>query len=249
MRIFIIRLKKFFPILFWIIIWQIIASLLNREVYLPTPINTIKALFNIVQTKGFFMSISYTLLRVFAGFFVSFTLGIIIGLFSSFNKYIYNLLNPLVICIKSTPVISIIIIFLSWFKSGVVPVIITFLMCFPIIWTNVVEGIKNTDKLLVDMAKIYKVSKYNILKHIYLPSILPYIVSGSLTALGLGWKVAVAAEVLSQPTHSIGAHLYDSKIYLETESLFAWTLIVIILSFLFEHFFKYIISIKMKGRI
>lgn len=249
MRVSTIKSKKKLSILFWIILWHIIALVLNREVYLPTPINTIKALFNIIQTKGFFISIFYTLFRVFTGFFISFLLGIILGLFSSFNRHIYDLLNPLVISVKSTPVISIIIIFLSWFKSGTVPIIITFLMCFPIIWTNVVEGVKNTDKLLVDMAKVYKVSKYNILKHIYLPSILPYIVSGSLTALGLGWKVAVAAEVLSQPNYSIGAHLYDSKIYLETESLFAWTLVVIILSFIFEYFFKYVIKLKMKGRI
>jgi NitT/TauT family transport system permease protein len=56
------------------------------------------------------------------------------------------------------------------------------------------------------------------------------------TALGIGWKVTVAAEVLSHPRFSIGTYLYESKAYLNTPQLFAWTLVIILLSFIFENF-------------
>ncbi|MFQ8759416.1 MAG: ABC transporter permease [Intestinimonas sp.] len=72
------------------------------------------------------------------------------------------------------------------------------------------------------------------LRRVYVPSVLPYFASGCRTALGLAWKAGVAAEVLCLPKNAIGAQVYYAKIYLETPSLFAWTLAVIALSFLLE---------------
>lgn len=137
---------------------------------------------------------------------------------------------------------SIIIIALIWFQSGRVPIFVCFLMCFPIIWTNAVEGIRQVSKDLLQMAKVYRVNRSLIIRRIYIPSIRPYLIAGVTTALGLGWKVTVAAEVLSNPKFSIGGNLYGAKVYLESSQLFAWTSVVIILSFAFEYLFKYIIG-------
>jgi NitT/TauT family transport system permease protein len=107
-------------------------------------------------------------------------------------------------------------------------------MCFPIIWTSTVTAIKNTDKGLLQMCKIYKINGFRVLKSIYLYSSLPHLRSGMISTLGIGWKVTSAAEVLSLPKYAIGSQLYDSKVYLDINGLFAWTIIIIILSFLFE---------------
>ena len=69
---------------------------------------------------------------------------------------------------------------------------------------------------------------------IYVPSILPYFMAGCTTGLGLAWKAGVAAEVLAMPRNSIGLQLYNAKVYLETSDLFAWTLVIILLSMLLE---------------
>lgn len=133
---------------------------------------------------------------------------------------------------------SIIILALVWFKSYYVSVFTAILTCFPIVYTNVVEGIKNVDIKLIEMAQIYKVKKKYIIKDIYLPSIRPYIVSGVLMCLGLGFKVTVSSEVLSTPKYSIGLNLLNSKSMLDTSELFAWTIVVILFSFIFERTFK-----------
>jgi len=116
-------------------------------------------------------------------------------------------------------------------------------MCFPIVWTNTVIGIKNTDIKLLEMCKLYNIKKFRIIKSVYSYSALPYIKAGMISALGICWKVTSAAEVLSLPKYSIGRFLYDSKVYLEIPDLFAWTIIIVILSFMFEKFLKTIFKL------
>jgi NitT/TauT family transport system permease protein len=84
------------------------------------------------------------------------------------------------------------------------------------------------------MAKIFGFSKGKTLRLIYWPTVYPFLLSGIMTALGFAWKAGVAAEVISTPKNSIGAQLYDAKIYLETADLFAWTVVVILLSMVIE---------------
>lgn len=170
--------------------------------------------------------------------FLSCVFGIFLGIISGIHKTVYNLLNPLIVIIRTIPVMSIIIIAIMWFKDTNVPIFVAFLMCFPIIWTNTVSGILSTDVKLLQMCEVYKIKKSRIISSVYFYSSLPYIKAGMISALGIGWKVTSAAEVLSLPKYSIGRFLYDSKVYLEIPDLFAWTIIIVSLSFLFESLLK-----------
>lgn len=240
---------KVISFVFWIVIWEIIALLINKQVYLPTPIQTFKALIYHVQTIVFWKTIWATIVRVTIGFLIACVIGSILGIICGVNKFAYELIHPIIVAIKSTPVISFILIAIIWLQSRNVPIFICFLMCFPIIWTSAVEGIKHVDKRLIEMANIYKVRQKVIVKDIYIPSIAPYIITAMITSLGLGWKVTVAAEVLSNPKFSIGTNLYNAKVYVESEQLFAWTIVVIILSLILEYLFKYIIKKVLPVRI
>lgn len=243
-----IFLNSLFVLFFWIAVWQIVYWVVQRDIYVPSPFSVLVRLSELVFLAEFWRSVLLSLMRVFIGLTLSILLGIIMGLISSAYKYVYQLINPLMIAIKATPVMSFIIIALIWFSSSNVPIFICFLMCFPIIWTNVVEGMNNVDKKLLEMARAYKVKKTVIYRKIYLPSVMPYFSAAFITCLGLGWKVSVAAEVLSHPRYGIGSHLYSAKVYLDSSDLFAWTLVVILLSFLFEIVFSRFIRKKQKEK-
>lgn len=230
--------RKLSILLFWMLIWELCSLFVNKPILLPSPIEVLKILFLLMLKASFWKSVFSSILRVIFGLFLSIGIGILIGIIAGLNKFIEELLEPLTVGIKSTPVMSIVILALVWFKSSYVAVFTTILVCFPIIYTNVLQGIKSVDMQLIQMANVYNVKTKYIIRDIYLPSIKSFIISGVLMCLGLGWKVSVTSEVLSMPKYSIGLNLLNSKSTLETAELFAWTIVVVLLSFIFELAFK-----------
>jgi len=63
----------------------------------------------------------------------------------------------------------------------------------------------------------------------------------------LAWKAGVAAELIGYPAGSMGEQLYYSKFFLETDTLFAWTVVIIILSVSFEKLFLLLLKLIFKG--
>jgi NitT/TauT family transport system permease protein len=242
------RWIKLIAVIVWLAIWFIAAILINDSLKFPGPVETIRALFvNIVSGEGFFRTVLTSLLRIILGFAASCILGVLFGVAAGIKKGFADFMEPIVTVIKSTPVMSFIILAMIWFRFATVPVIICFLMCFPIIYSNMKEGIANTDKNLLNMAKLYKVKKARIIRGIYLESAKPYFYSAANICLGLGFKVTVAAEVLASPDYGIGSRLYDAKIYLEPVEVFAWTFVILVLSFILEQLLKFAFKNRQKG--
>ncbi len=242
------RWMKLLAVAIWLAIWFIVAIIINDSFKFPGPVETLKALFgNIVSGDGFFRTVLTSLLRILLGLAGSFILGLVLGVTAGIKKGFADFLEPIVTVIKSTPVMSFIILAMIWFRFSTVPIIICFLMCFPIIYSNIREGISQTDKKLLDMAKLYKVKPTRVIRGIYLKSVKPYFYSAANICLGLGFKVTVAAEVLASPDYGIGSRLYDAKIYLEPVEVFAWTFVILVLSYLLEQLLKFIFRDNKKG--
>ena len=144
--------------------------------------------------------------------------------------------------VKSTPVASFIILCLIWIPSKNLSVFISFLMVLPVIYTNILEGIRQTDRKILEMAKVFRVNLRRQIRYIYVSQVLPYFLSACRLSLGMCWKAGVAAEVIGVPSGSIGEKLYNAKIYLNTPDLFAWTIVIIVISFVFEKCFLGIVS-------
>ena len=230
-------LRPLLALVFWLAVWQGFAVILAKPLLLPSPIEVLTRLFELAVTKDFWYYTFVSLWRIILGVGIAIILGLLIAVLCCRSSLVDTLVAPLLITIKSTPVASFVILVLIWVKRDYVPVLIAGLMVLPIIWANVCAGIRGTDKQLLEMAKVYKLSRSRVLKRIYIPSVMPHFHSACRTALGFGWKSGVAAEVLTVPTHSIGRLIYESKLYLLTTDLFAWTMVVVLLSLLLEKVF------------
>ena len=145
------------------------------------------------------------------------------------------LLRPYVLAVKSVPVASFIILALIWMDTAVLPLFISFLMVFPILYTNILQGIRSADPLLTEMARVFRVPWHRQVRGILLPAVEPFLLAGCATALGMSWKSGVAAEVIGVVSGSLGERLYDAKIYLQTAELLSWTVVIVALSAAFEH--------------
>lgn len=228
------RYYKIFAILFWMIIWQLLACLINQPLYLPSPLEAFKSLGTLSTQTLFWRSILMTMIRVLVGLALSIALGLVLAILSSVISALEGLLEPLITTMKATPIMSVIILALVWLKADFVPIFVCVLLCFPIIYTNVLEGVKNVDVNLLEMAKLYKVRRRRVFFGITIPSIKPYLFSSIMVCIGFSWKSVVTAEVLSSPKYSMGYNLYSTKLYLDTAGLFAWTIVIVCFSLLLE---------------
>jgi len=229
------RLLTIASILVLIAVWKLLAIFWHQELILPSPEVTLSKLWLVINSDNFWPSVGATLARGLIGFLISCCLGIMLGFAAGFSTPIFWLLHPWVTVIRTTPVMSIVILAIIWFRTDIVPIFVTFLMIFPIIYGNVVAGIKNVDRQLLEMAKMYRVKVRRIIFELYFPSILPYMLAGASNAMGITWKVIIAAEILSQPFYAIGTNLMIAKIDLETAQVLAWTVVAIVISFIFEY--------------
>ncbi len=228
------KLYYFLSIVVWIGVWFILSLIVGEEIFLPSPLNTLEAFFELVPTSTFWASIIFSLSRIVAAAVMAFLTGTLLALASYFLGWLEILLSPVVKAMRSIPVASIIILTLLWVRSRNISIVISFLMVFPIIYSSVLSGMKATPDQLLEAAENYSVGTGKRIRYIYMPSLFPFVKAGVESAVGLGFKSAIAAEVIGLPKSSIGSALYEAKVYLLTPELFAWTAVIVILSWLFE---------------
>ena len=229
-------------IAFWLIVWEISSLLIGEELFLPSPLRVVLRLWELVPEAGFWAAVFFTLRRILLGFILSLAAAAAAAVLSYAFPLFSVLADPLVKTVRATPVASIVILVLVWVRSRNLSVVISFLMVFPIIYTNLLEGLVSTDRNLLEAASVYRMKLMKKARYIYIPSLKSYIQSAISASLGLAWKSGIAAEVIGLPDGSIGERVYEAKIYLSTPDLFAWTVVIIILAFLFERFFLLISS-------
>lgn len=226
----------------WLIIWQLASMWIGQEILLVSPVSAFSRLMELIWQIGFWQAIGFSFIRIVAGFLLACLLGILFAILSTGFAWFRELLTPAISVIKATPVASFIILALIWIPSRNLSIFISFLMVLPVVYSNVLEGIRCTDPLLLEMADLFQVHKFRRIRYLYVSQVLPFFRSACKISLGLCWKAGIAAEVIGIPKGSIGEHLYEAKVYLDTPDLFAWTAVIVLVSLLFERIFLLIID-------
>lgn len=220
--------------LFWFGAWHALAVIIDKEIILPKPTSVVVKLSELIRGAEFWISCGTTVLRICAGTVLGCLAGIILAFVMLLSKTAKALFSPFISAVKAAPVASFIIAALFWLNRGHVPAFISFLIVLPVICDSVYSGIKNTDKNLIEVSKIYRFSLSKKIFYLYIPSAVPYFLTAVKTSVGMAWKSGVAAEVLCTPSESIGKELYLTKVYMETADMFAWTLTIVLFSIIFE---------------
>ena len=227
-------LRTLAVVLFWLLIWQLAAALVGQELLLPSPLRVARELLRLAGGAEFWLTVAQSIRRVLTGIVSAVLLGILLALLTHKSAVLRALLSPVMTLVKSTPVASFIILALVWLGRDVVPPVIAALMVLPVVWANVSQGLDGIDPQLLELAQVCRLPRGRVFRRITLPSVLPHLRAALCSALGLGWKAGVAAEILTVPARSIGKRIYEAKIYLETTELFAWTAAVVLLSLVIE---------------
>ena len=227
-------LTRILAVLAALAVWQLAAMSVGSRILLATPWQALGRLLALLPTAGLWRTVGCSFVRIAGGFLLALALGTALALAAYRRRMVETLLRPYVVVIKSVPVASFIILALIWMGSARLPLFISFLMVFPILYTNVLAGIRSADRELLEMARVFRVPWLRQARCILLPAAEPFLLAGSAAALGMSWKAGVAAEVIGVVGGSIGEKLYEAKIYLQTGDLLAWTAVIVALSALFE---------------
>ena len=222
----------------WLALWQGIHMAVGIDLLVPSPWQVAVEMAGMVVTAPFWATIGWTVLRVVIGFVCGCLIGGIFALLAYRYRLVDHFLSPAIYVIKSTPVASFIILALCWMGTEIVPSFICLLMVIPIIFGNVLSGLKAVDRDLLEMSRVFGFSFGKRLRCVYLPAIRSHVTAATGTGLGLSWKAGIAAEVICRSRLSIGNEIYQSKYYLEITQMFAWTTFVILLSVLFDQLLK-----------
>lgn len=228
------RFKKAGIILFWIIIWQITALCVDNPILMVTPLQAASTLLRSMGELLFWQTVGCSLLRIGAGFLLGTAAALLLAGLACRFPLLEEVLSPVITLLKAVPVASFVVLLLIWWGSSFLAVAICFLIVLPNIYLNTLEGLKNVDRKLLEMAAVFRMPLWNRFFYVYRPALQPFLTGSLKLALGMCWKSGVAAEVIGTPALSIGERLYLSKIYLDTAGVFAWTATVVLLSFCFE---------------
>ena len=236
-------IRKTLIIFFWLVVWQILAMCVDNFLLVVTPLQALRALFLLAGQAEFWQSAFGSLWRIALGFLLGVVLALLLAAVSYRYKTAEEVLRPFMVFCKAVPVAVFAVLLLIWWGSSMLAVSICFLVVFPNIYLNTLEGLKSADRELLEMAEVFRLPFGTRFFYIYRPALKPFLLSAFQLSLGMCWKSGVAAEVIGTPTHSIGGALYLAKIYLDTAELFAWTAVIVVLSVFFEKIIFYGIDV------
>ena len=232
--------------IFWLLVWQVSAVLVNLRLdngyaLLPTPFLTIKALFSLMGKARFYKVVLYSLIRVVSGVFLGVIGGVLLAIASHYYPLLKKTLTPVISIVKATPVVTFIVLLWISMSGNALTVFIAFLMVMPIMWQNILDGYDAVPEELNEVATVFEFSRLKRFKAVTLPCLLRFFFPALITSIGLAWKAEIAAEIIAYTKVSIGQYIYDAKINLYNDQVFAWIIVIAGFSILLEFVAKRLI--------
>lgn len=224
-------------ILVVLIFWGII-SLNYHPLILPSPVKTFQAAEGLWASGELWENTVITIKRTVIGYSLAVFSGLAFALILKKSRYCQYFFRPLLTIVQTIPPVIWLVLAVVWFgiADDLTPVFLIFIVTFPVIFINIYTGLENIEFELVEMARVYRCSAKKIVYNIYLPALIPHLVSAVSIGLSFAWKSSIFAEFIGSSS-GIGFALSMANSNLETEKLFAWAIILILLMMVFEYGF------------
>ncbi len=212
--------------------WQLLSWQMAQPQLIPSFPDLIRALFRLVYSPGFLVSIGTTCLRACVGLLLSLAAASITAFLLNRSEAIRFLFMPWLSLLRSVPVISFILLALIFLNPEMIPLLIAFLTMYPLLTENLLKGLMDRRDSWKMLARQFHLNAWNRLFQINYPQLRPYLFSGLASAVGFGWRAIIMGEVLSQCVDGIGKRMKEAQVFIDVPELIAWTLVAIVLSWL-----------------
>ena len=207
--------------------WTLLSRRYGAYV-LPAPWSIVTGFAEIVRTGEIWTHAAASLYRIAIGFGLAVLVSLAMGLAAFLSRTARTVVADVLAILNSTSVFVWIVVSLIWFGlSNWAPIFTTFMITLPVVASNIVEGVENVDRRLLEMGDVYRLSGRQKFTAIVVPSTLPYLVAGMKVGFGLALKVSVVAEIFGV-TSGIGYVMNYSREILATQMVFVWALVMIL---------------------
>jgi len=228
------KLYTLLSCIFFMGIWQLIAILINNDIYIPRIQQVIEAIGIIFKEQNFSEVILSSFYRTMISYILALIFSMILGVLGAVYPFFKYLMQPINSFGKTIPTMVLVVLSLVWFDKDKTPFVVGFAITFPILYEGIRNSIMQIDKKIIDMTKIYQVSLKDKIKKIYLPVMKFYFMSIFVSTFSLTFKVVIAGEVHGQPKFGIGSQIQLEKVNFNTTGIFAWIVIIVIISLVLE---------------
>lgn len=201
-----------------LLIWQAISvSGRVNPVLMPSPLSICEAAADMLGSGELAAHLQVSIVRVLEGFAIAALFSIFLGGAMGLFQRVFSFLNLTLQLLRPIPPIAWIPLAILWFgiEEGSKVFIIALGSFFPI-FTNVLGGIRQTEKKFVELAKVLEAPQGKFIRQVVIPGALPYVATGLRTGLGYAWMCVVAAE-LSAGMQGIGYLLTDARAMMQTD--------------------------------
>ena len=211
-----------------LVAWSLLSRRYGAYV-LPAPLAIVTGLLEIVRSGEIWKHTAASLYRIVVGFGLAVLVSLLMGLGAFLSRTVRGVVHDVLAILNSTSVFVWIVISIIWFGlSNWAPIFTTFMITLPVVASNIVEGVDNVDRRLLEMGGVYRLSGREKFTAIVIPSTLPYLVAGMKVGFGLALKVSVVAEIFGV-TSGIGYIMNYSREILATQMVFVWALVMILI--------------------
>lgn len=235
-------MRRLAPVALWVCVWQVASLVVGSGILLAGPVDTVARLASLLGDASFLSTVGFSLVRIVVGFALGFAGAVALAFAGARWGVVRTIFSPALSVLKSVPIVCVIVLLLMWVGAGSVSAVAVFLAVFPAVFFSCSEALDNVDAKTGEMLEVFGVPRVRrLLAHVW-PEVLPYLVGTSRNVCGMAWKAGVAAELIGSPMGSIGERIYQSKLLLETADLFAWTIVIVVMSWLCERAFVAVLA-------
>lgn len=224
----------FLGIITIIIIWLISSLLINNSLVLPTITEVLNSLKDLVSKGSTYLIILNTFLKLLLTISISLVIALGLGVLSYISNKFESFIKPIFVLFKTIPVIAIIILLLIIFGNSRSPYIMTSLVVLPIMYEGMLTSLKSINPEILDDVKTISGINFNIIRNIYFPLIFSNFMMSITQSFGLGLKVMIMGEFITQPSNTIGYMMQLERSNLNTAAILAWTIILVVIVLLIE---------------
>ena len=208
---------------------QAAGQIKNDRLVFPDVTEILRAFFRLLAEPRTWLLIRTTMLHLLSAMAVSTLFGLIIGLAEGNSDFIRTMLRPLMVLLRSIPMLVLVVIIMVLTKYENVPLIGTSLILIPLISEAVSEGCRSIDSNLIDVYRLNSDLNLQVIWNVHLPLMTGYLKQAYISAIGMGIKLVVSTEYLVQTKNSLGKAINTSIYFNEYQDIYAYALIMVLL--------------------